>query len=48
VKDVHSVTPIPKINNKNEKLAAILVTKSNVLKLRDSTEENGFNLNFLG
>ncbi len=48
VKDVHSVTPTPKISNKNEKVAAILETKSNVLKLRDSTEENGFNLNFLG
>ena len=48
VKDVHSVTPTPKISNKNEKVAAILETKSNVIKLRDSTEENGFNLNFLG
>ena len=48
VKDVHSVTPTPKISKKSEKVAAILETKSNVLKLWDSTEENGFNLNFLG
>ncbi|OES35548.1 hypothetical protein BFV94_0534 [Alteromonas macleodii] len=45
---VHSVTPTPKISIKSEKVAAILETKSNLLKLRDSTEENGFNLNFLG
>ena len=48
VKAVHSVTPTPKISIKSEKVAAILETKSNVIKLRDSTEENGFNLNFLG
>ena len=33
VNAVHSVTPTPKISKKSEKVAAILETKSNVLKL---------------